>query len=687
MLTRHEIISKFLSAMAEQGMECREDIIDDGHFHAFSTNGDKGGKRSGRYFLRMDGVPAGFYGCWRRNEWHTWSAKQESQMSPKERQAFKQAIAQARAKHETERQEKHRDARAEARNIWNMAVPASDQHPYLKAKGLPHGNLKSYDDKLVIPLVDAQGTIHSLQYIGANGFKQFLEGGAVGGHYHVIGNPQPRGTIYIAEGVATAITVHMATKQGVIVAFNSGNLTPVAQAIRQKYLDAGIVVCGDDDQFNETNAGRKHANEAARAVNGKVSFPQFGDLSTKPTDWDDLRMREGLEAVTQQLAGNASEPEIEPEPFNGFFTMDEMRVTEWLNSPPKPRQWIIEDMMPTGKTGLLVGFGGTGKGFALLQLCISVAGGYPLFGRYPIDQTGAVVAFFAEDDTDILHERFANAVDIICDLPEINSHEFRASLEERLFIRSMAGRDVAITRPSPEGPVRTENFNKLMATVKQIHDPRLIILDNSRRFMGGDENTSEQGVAFIQAVEHLSQETGAFVLVVQHMNKNAMRKGGDAMDQSAARGSSALTDAVRWQMNMATMDKDTARKYGIRDEKERKMHVQIGLAKQNYGVPFGDAWLKRGKGGYLHHIELNRKEKAEDGRILQDVIKVLKECADKNEQYSKRKFCVEFCGKDKLGCGRDKLHQIIDRAIERELIYEGEPKGDLRGIPTVLYAK
>ena len=686
MLTRHEIISKFLSDMAEQGMECHEDIIDDGHFHAFSTNGDKGGKRSGRYFLRMDGVPAGYYGCWRRNEWYTWSAKKENQMSPEERQAFRQSIAQAKARRESERQEKHKDARAEARNIWNTAVPASNQHPYLKAKGLPTANLKSYDGKLVVPLVDAQGTIHSLQYIHANGFKQFLEGGTVTGHYHVIGNPQPRGTIYIAEGVATAITVHLATKQGVIVAFNAGNLTAVARAIRDKYLDAGIVIAGDDDQFNEVNAGRKHANEAARAVNGKVSFPRFGDLSKKPTDWDDLRMQEGLEVVTKQLAGNAVEPEIEPEPFNGFFTMDEMRADRWLEKDPPKREWILREIMPVGKTGMIVAPGGTGKSQLLMQLAISIATGVPLFGKYEVENTGGVMAFFAEDDDEELHRRFRNSIRDILEAPGISldRERFMVDLQKNLFISSMVGQDVRITMSGPDGPMLTANFKRFLATAKQIPDLRMIMLDPIIRFLSGDQNDASESTRLVQAGERLSQETGAFVLWANHANKASMRMGGDAMGQEASRGSSALTDGMRWQMNLATMDKKSAKSYGIQ-EKERGYYVQMSVPKNNYAAPFSPGWLKRGAGGYLSYVELEDQDEIEIEHILEKAVQIIKERAEAGTEYTKRQFCERFSGKaGELKCGNNRLRAMLEIAIERGLIVEKPPREHRRNVTTVL---
>ena len=73
-----------------------------------------------------------------------------------------------------------------------------------------------------------------------------------------------------------------------------------AQAIREKYPDANLVFCADNDQFIEGNPGVKYAREAAKRVNGLVIIPQFKDVSSKPTDFNDLAKSEGIDAVCRQ---------------------------------------------------------------------------------------------------------------------------------------------------------------------------------------------------------------------------------------------------------------------------------------------------------------------------------------------------------------------------------------------------
>jgi putative DNA primase/helicase len=61
----------------------------------------------------------------------------------------------------------------------------------------------------------------------------------------------------------------------VAVAFDSGNLEPVAKSLRKLYPDAALIVAADDDHQTEGNPGRTAAAGAAKAVGGVVVAPMF----------------------------------------------------------------------------------------------------------------------------------------------------------------------------------------------------------------------------------------------------------------------------------------------------------------------------------------------------------------------------------------------------------------------------
>jgi putative DNA primase/helicase len=62
------------------------------------------------------------------------------------------------------------------------------------------------------------------------------------------------------------------------VAFNAGNLKPVALALRKKFPEAKIILCADNDRFTPGNPGVSKAREAALEVNGRLYVPRFEDL-------------------------------------------------------------------------------------------------------------------------------------------------------------------------------------------------------------------------------------------------------------------------------------------------------------------------------------------------------------------------------------------------------------------------
>src|SRR5690606_29420553 len=151
--------------------------------------------------------------------------------------------------------------------------------PYLARKGVhPHG-IRVFrgelvirgvdcDGALIVPVRDSSGELHSLEFVTKDGEKRYLPDGCITGAYHAIGDP--KGVIYVAEGYATAASVHEATGEAVACAFNATNLAPVARALRAKFPEARIIIAGDHDA-NDT--GQKAAKEAAHAVNGEVAIP------------------------------------------------------------------------------------------------------------------------------------------------------------------------------------------------------------------------------------------------------------------------------------------------------------------------------------------------------------------------------------------------------------------------------
>lgn len=268
-------VEQFRAAMAARGLVPPTDLIADGRIHRCDAEG-KGGKGDGSYLLHLDGFPAGGLENFRDGlGWQSWRAAVGRKLTPAEEAAHRSKIETARKERDAEDARLKAHARAKAESIWAEAIPC-ESHPYLSEKCLSgsHG-AKLHGDKLVIPMRDKTGVLHSLQLIDSEGNKRFLHGGRIKGCYYGLGG-KPEMALGVCEGFATGASLHEATGLAVAVAFNAGNLLAVAQAMCAKFPNLKIIVAADDDWRTSGNPGLTKATEAALAVGGYVASPDFG---------------------------------------------------------------------------------------------------------------------------------------------------------------------------------------------------------------------------------------------------------------------------------------------------------------------------------------------------------------------------------------------------------------------------
>lgn len=300
MLSLPQVLDQFSAAMRGAGLSLPSELVADGKLHRFDVEGDKRHSKNGWYVLHADGLPAGEFGCWKRQIKETWCAKADNELSADERTAHRARMDAMRTTREAETTKARKAAREKAAKLWESASGrVKADHPYLVKKQVRAYGLRQLTAQLVVPVRDVAGELHGLQFIGADGEKTFTKGTAKHGHYHAIGKPQ--GVIVIVEGYATGATIHAATGHAVAVAFDAGNLKPVAEALRAKYPDAELVIGADNDHATAGNPGMTKAQEAAAAVGGRLVAAEF-DEGDKGTDWNDYAEVHGLDAVRSAFA-------------------------------------------------------------------------------------------------------------------------------------------------------------------------------------------------------------------------------------------------------------------------------------------------------------------------------------------------------------------------------------------------
>lgn len=207
------------------------------------------------------------------------------------------------------------EARLEAQRILAEANPAPADHPYLIAKGVqPHGILIDTSGLLLIGLRDIDGTIQTLQRIDGQGNKRFLTGGTKADHFTVIGEwTADTHHLLVCEGWATGASIHEATGDPVVVAFDAGNLIRVARVLRRRHRNIELTIVADNDAKADRadNPGVEAATQAAQDNDARLAVPDCAG------DANDLVQAKGLDALKAVIAAavwvGAKEPTY-PEP-------------------------------------------------------------------------------------------------------------------------------------------------------------------------------------------------------------------------------------------------------------------------------------------------------------------------------------------------------------------------------------
>jgi len=285
-----------------------------------SSEGDRGRQKTGWYSLHEiqtgsgDRLLVGAFGSWRDSAGAQKISLRGRKLSDDEKAAIKSRIAEDRRQAQARRKGEADRAARHAEHAWQKLDDDGDSE-YLKRKHVgAYGVRFSARGNLVIPIGDVNGRIHGLQIIYSSDDmkrrkgrdKDFWPTGlAKRGHFHLIG--APTSILLVAEGYATAATLHAATGWPVAVAFDAGNLQPVVQALRKRYRKVNILICADDDFGTPDNPGVSSASAAALAVNGGWVAPQFPDdpvresvrqaLDDAPDDLPSPELRERIKAA------------------------------------------------------------------------------------------------------------------------------------------------------------------------------------------------------------------------------------------------------------------------------------------------------------------------------------------------------------------------------------------------------
>lgn len=295
---------------------------------------DKPHGKDGAYLAFSDTPATIWWQNWRTGATGTWCEKGSTTMSESERQALKTRMEASKAQREAEQQQRNTEATARAKELWQHAQPASEQHPYLAKKGIAPHALRQQGETLLVPLTDEAGQLVNLQRIFTDGTKRFLSGGRIKGCFSALKGGEP---LIIAEGYATAASLYAATGGTVLAAMSAGNLLPVARAARNRYPDRQIVIAGDNDCQTEGNPGKTAAEAAAKAIGALLATPP--NHGGKKADFNDIHAWRGLDAVRVSIE-QAAAPEAEALPAPILFDEYDVPAVDLTGMPDTLKSFV-----------------------------------------------------------------------------------------------------------------------------------------------------------------------------------------------------------------------------------------------------------------------------------------------------------------------------------------------------------
>lgn len=273
---------------------------------------------------------------------------------------------------------------------------------------------------------------------------------------------------------------------------------------------------------------------------------------------------------TQEALRNVERRGYTKEQFPlGFISqIDKDYLLKEPSKKPMLLEYADEDgsaqgFLPKGTVGMLVGAGGVGKSHLLAQLAISVASGTRWLNRFSPTphcgkgNKGSVFLGFGENtDEDIQRILYKASRKLRQQQPDITKDDPIKEASARIAPFSFCGQQAAFVK-NREPSQYYRGLKMRLIELAPKDGWSLIILDPVSRLLGADAETDNAAATqFIALLEELTLDLpgNPTVLFAHHVNKSALAQGAD-QNQASARGSSALTDGVRWQCNVARADK------------------------------------------------------------------------------------------------------------------------------------
>ena len=525
---------------------------------------DKSNEKSGWYFIYDNGNGNFFaqYGNWRTSETYKFSSVNFDEYDPQEQLRIRQEIDRLQEEEKAKRKQNQDEVGKQCEQRYKSFNEDPNDHMYLSDKKIKAYGIKGFRDKIVIPAYDTRDPgfkITSLQYIDKKGSKRFTSGGLVKGsvfnigfNFNEISNLKK---IFVCEGYATAASIYLATGLPTLCVF-SANFALEALTNLRRSTNAEFILALDND---DSGVGQEQTEKVIAAIhNCRSKIPEISGQ-----DYNDIHINLGIEEVRRQLLLSS-------------FNLKQYSIRGLDNDPPK-REWVVDNIIESGKNGVLASIGGVGKSFSVLSLAKSIAQGSGTFMGQPISKKGNVLVISAEDTIDEIHRRLA--------ILDPDGHRFNSVYDVYLMSVSEMGRPITLIKnDNANGLHITKQAYDLMDSMETIPNLEMVIFDPIQAFLGAETNSNEVGQLYSQYCQMIATKFDTGVLSVHHMSKQGLVSTDDSMTaRQSIRGASSIIDSSRYCIAFFLCDEDTAQEVCLKQgiEYNRLAVIRAAVVKAN----------------------------------------------------------------------------------------------------------
>lgn len=415
-------------------------------------------------------------------------------------------------------------------------------------------------------------------------------------------------TIFLTEGEKAADAL---VSIGVIATSAHAGSGSWPEEITQYFAGAVVIMVPDNDL-----AGWTYAGKVAAALIPVVKSLRILDLPVEGlTDdaWEWVHVLGGTRQALVELAKLSplirhEDDVTTPERLSGSTpnatapgnvhqetdkTYKPFKIESWQSVKDEPVNWLIQDVIPEKSFVALYGPPASFKSFIAMDIAECIASGRPWLGK-EINGTGPVL-YIAGEGHGGIGARIA----------AIKQHHNTPDSAQLYVVRSMIN-----LRSS------AEDFTNLILAIDELVQLigvqlRMIVIDTlARSFGGGNENSSDDMGAFIQATGKIQNRYKCSLMLLHHAGKDTTK---------GLRGHSSLLGAVDTQMEIMRFPETTKGLILMSKQKDGEDGQRYGFEAITVDIDRSELGLENGSSLVIEASEVgDMKDSTEENKPKRD---------------------------------------------------------------------